>query len=382
MSAAFDFTAERRMIEASSDPYEVLDWIGEYRRHALGAGGELAHRFDDLIEFATEHVVELKAAARRPQTTARPEPTQAGRAPALLRDAPVPQTATASSLPFTKVPTADPNEAHRREAARRRAEQDAAAKAAAEEARADDEELRQLQERTARAKARRDAALAETARIEAEAKRAADEAKRSRREQAKRAAAREAHAAERAASEAEAANRVAAKATAKLPPRAANNPTSRPTTRAVEARAETPAATAEEELTPLAALFQEPLTEVMAEPATTGPEPTPRRKIEPPAAHPARPVPAPLQAVGRQPVVPATPPPAPADDLPPLTGADLTSFRTWLGASQRALAAKLRVEQSSIYKGEGRPTTVLAPHLRKALHLAMQEPRDAARGAS
>ncbi|MBM4367182.1 MAG: helix-turn-helix transcriptional regulator [Deltaproteobacteria bacterium] len=76
------------------------------------------------------------------------------------------------------------------------------------------------------------------------------------------------------------------------------------------------------------------------------------------------------------------PSPAPADVLPPLTGADLARFRAWLAVSQRALATKLGVEQSSISKGEGKPTTVLAPHLRKALHLAMQEPRDTAKGAS
>ena len=75
------------------------------------------------------------------------------------------------------------------------------------------------------------------------------------------------------------------------------------------------------------------------------------------------------------------PPPDPVDALPPLTGAELTSYRTWLGVSQRALAIKFAVEQSVISKSEGKPTTVLPPQLRKALHQAMGEPRPDVGGA-
>ncbi|MBM4367406.1 MAG: hypothetical protein FJ102_14435, partial [Deltaproteobacteria bacterium] len=82
MSAAFDFTAERRMIDTSDDPYEVLDWIGDYRRRALDADGELAPRFDELIEFAKDHVVALKAARLRSRSTARPEPADRAGVPA------------------------------------------------------------------------------------------------------------------------------------------------------------------------------------------------------------------------------------------------------------------------------------------------------------
>lgn len=69
---------------------------------------------------------------------------------------------------------------------------------------------------------------------------------------------------------------------------------------------------------------------------------------------------------------------APVDVLPPLMGSDLTSFRNWLGVSQRALATKLGVEQSTISKGEGKPAAVLAPGLRRALHVAMSQPREPA----
>jgi len=378
MSAAFDFPAERRMIDASENPHEVLDWIGDYRRHALVAAAdddtELASMFDELIEFATDHVIELKAARLRSRSTGRREPAESARAPTPTKS-PSAAQAAAPAAPIATAPVPDPEETQRHEAARRRAAENAAARAAAEEqTRADDEELRQLQERAAKAKARRDAALAETARIEAEAKHVAAVAARAAHEEAKRRAAKEAQDAERAAATAEAATKAAAASVARAPASTSPAPDNVPKPRPAESRVEPPPS-AVPELTPLAALFQERLAEVMATPDV--PPSSPHRPVADPAPAPV--APAPRRAVAPAPPVP---PPSPADELPPLTGADLTSYRNWLAVSQRALAAKLGVEQSSISKGEGKPTTLLAPHLRKALHLAMQEPRDAARGAS
>jgi DNA-binding transcriptional regulator YiaG len=59
-----------------------------------------------------------------------------------------------------------------------------------------------------------------------------------------------------------------------------------------------------------------------------------------------------------------------------LTGADLASYRAWLGVSQRALAARFGVEQGTISKGESHPRALLGPTLRRALHLAMGQPRE------
>jgi hypothetical protein len=130
------------------------------------------------------------------------------------------------------------------------------------------------------------------------------------------------------------------------------------------------------EMTPLARMFQERLAEPAPEVAPSARATTPQApatKASPPAML-ARAMPT------------AAPPPTPTidpdADLPPLTGADLTSFRNWLGVSQRALASKFTVEQSVISKSEGKPTTVLPPQLRKALHQAMGEPRPDAGGAS
>ncbi len=69
------------------------------------------------------------------------------------------------------------------------------------------------------------------------------------------------------------------------------------------------------------------------------------------------------------------------DGIPLHTGADLVAYRTWLGVDQRALAAKFGVGQGTISKGESRPTTLLGPALRKALHEAMGEPRQDVGGA-
>ncbi len=104
-----------------------------------------------------------------------------------------------------------------------------------------------------------------------------------------------------------------------------------------------------EELTPLARLFQEAITE--APPTRKAPSPTPK--------------------------VTAAPDPAPVpDELPLLTGADLASYRAWLGVSQRALATRFGVEQGTISKGESHPRALLGPTLRRALHLAMGQPRE------
>ena len=81
-----------------------------------------------------------------------------------------------------------------------------------------------------------------------------------------------------------------------------------------------------------------------------------------------------------RPVAPPPPAPAPSaptdvmDDVPQHTGADLAAYRAWLGVDQRALAVKFGVGQGTISKGESRPTVVLGPALRKALHEAMSEP--------
>lgn len=380
--ATYDFTAERRFVEASRNPHEVLDWISDYRRHALDAAAdddsELARRFDELIEFATDHVVALKAARLRPLATPRPQPNEGAQALARAQ-APPPAHAAAPAAPLARPPAPDPGEAQRREAARQRAEETATARAVAEEqARADDEGLRQLQERAAKAKARRDAALAATARIEAEAKRVAAEAERAARDEAKRMAAKEAQDAERAAANAEAAARAAAASTVRTPARTAPAPGDAPRPRPAESPVATLSSSTAPGLTPLAALFQERLAEVMATPDGPPSEP------DVPVAVAARPAPASVKPAPQKAVASSAPtlPPAPADDLPSLTGADLTAFRTWLDVSQRGLAAKLGVEQSSISKGEGKPRTILPPSLRKALHLAMQEPRNAATGAS
>jgi hypothetical protein len=271
--------------------------------------------------------------------------------------------------------------------------------AEAARSRTEEAELRQLQERTAQARARRDAALATTARLEAEAARAAAEADRARHERARQQATRDAEEAERAAARAEAAATRAA--TESVKPNGMTRSTrgtdapARPTHDRVTDRREPAQApsVADAELTPLAMLFREQLGGLVGEASDDHPpavrdgvarvaprEPgtpsavtsstTPRR------AHPSPHSPQPAIAA-RTPVAPsvAGPPSAPPDELPVLTGADLASYRSWLGVSQRALATKLGVEQSSVSRGEGKPTTVLPASLRQALHLAMSEPR-------
>ena len=381
-AAAFDFVAERGFIAASDDPSQLFDWMSDYdqrRRDARAEGDDHeAAQFEELRQEAEDRVVELKAAwlRRVAPRSAAPEPMVRPAAGAPTRPE-IERPSAHASVHGAAATTIDPLAVARAERARRRQAEETAARRAAEEAeaaaeRAANEELRRLQERAANAKARRDAALAAPARIEAEAKRVTAEAAR---EQARRQAAKEAENAERKAAEAEAAARNAATSAAKGPPGAV----SPARTRGVERPR-----TKGDEATPLALLFQERLTEVMERPTET--LPAPRPSIAPPAARApapaASPVPPRRVAAPPMPSKVPPPPPNPVDDLPALTGADLASYRTWLGASQRALAAKLAVEQSVISKSEGRPTTVLPPQVRKALHLAMQEPRDAAKGAS
>ncbi len=379
-AAAFDFVAERGFIAASDDPNQLFDWMNDYDQRRRDAQADdddqAAAQFQELRQEAEDRVVELKSARLRrvaPRPAA-PEPVQPAAGPPTRREVERPAKTSAYEAPAA---TVDPLAVARAERARRRAEEEAAARKATEEAeaaaeRAAEEELRQLQERAANAKARRDAALAATARIEADAKRAAAEAAR---EQARRQAAKEVEDAERTAAEAEAAARGAATSAAKRPPGPPDGP---PRGRVVES----PRPKVDEP-TPLALLFQERLTEVMGAPTET--LPAPRPSIAPPSASATSlrsPVPSRRLAAPPIPAKVPAPAPDPVDDLPALTGADLASYRTWLGASQRALANKLAVEQSVISKSEARPATVLPPQLRRALHLAMQEPRDAARGAS
>ncbi len=382
-AAAFDFVAERGFIAASDDPNQLFDWMTDYDRRRRDAQAddddEAAAQFAELRQEAEDRVVEVKAArlGRLAPRPAAPEPAARPAAQAPTRGE-VARPAAHTSVHEAPAPTVDP--VARAERVRRRAAEEAAARKAEEEAeaaaeRAADEELRQFRERAASANARRDAALAAKARIEAEAKRAVADAAR---EQARRRAAKEAEDAERSAAEAEAGARGASTSAAKRP---AGTPAGPVVTRVVDCP--TPRA---DEPTPLALLFQERLTEVMATPTET--LPAPRSSIAPPSARgaTAAAAPVPSRPVAAPPIparAPAPTPPDPVDELPALTGADLASYRMWLGASQRALAAKLAVEQSVISKSEGKPTTVLPPQLRKALHLAMQEPRDqAARGAS
>jgi hypothetical protein len=378
-AAAFDFVAERGFIAASDDPNQLFDWMSDYdqrRRDARAEGDDHeAAQFEELRQEAEDRVVELKSARLRrvaPRSAAPATVVQPAAEPPTRRE--VERPAAHTSVRGTPAATVEPLAVARAQRSRRREAEEAAARKAAEEAeaaaeRAANEELRQLQERAANAKARREAALAVTARIEAQTKRAAAEAAR---EQARRQAAKEAEDAERAAAEAEAAARSAATSAAKGPPAPPVGP-------AMARIIERPGPKADE-ATPLALLFQERLIEVMETPTAT--LPAPRPSIAPPAAREASPALSPPVAVPPTPVNVPAPPPNPVDDLPALTGADLAAYRAWLGASQRALGAKLAVEQSVISKSEGKPTTVLPPQLRKALHLAMQEPRDAAKGAS
>ena len=373
-AASFDFAAERGFIEASEDPNEILGWMSEYGQHGRGAEADgddaVAAQFEELRQDAEDRVVALKA-ARLPKHAPAPRVERVAErsSPRHREDAEAesgaPRRADSRTAPVWGRDRDDSAER-------------AADRAAADRRRADDDELHQLAERARKAEARQKAAEAATARILAEQRRGAEQLETERRRVAKERAEKELHEKERAAAEAEARTKAASQAALKAAAAVASAPAERATTSASSR-------TAAADLTPLARMFREGLIEA-------APEPAPR--IRAPASSsttgattPKAPAMKPSYTAAPAPVKPTAAPAPPAPvvdpdaDLPPLTGADLTSFRTWLGASQRALAAKLAVEQSTISKGEGRPTTVLPPQLRRALHRAMGEPRADVGGA-
>lgn len=291
-----EYRAQRGFIDACEDVGALMTWMREYRdesRAAAGRGDRRASaRYDDLAERAEDRVVELKAARRAAPLLARVKEWPA---------APTP-------------PPVDPEH----EALRRQAED---------------------------AERRRVAAEERAARVQEEATRAA-----------------EAHARELARLRAEELTRARVAPTpvhaAPSRPVVAPSPVAPARTKPAAARGApvarpappAPAPEAEaEELTPLARLFQEAITETR-----------PTRK-----------------APSLPPKVTAALDPAPVpDELPLLTGANLASYRAWLGVSQRALAARFGVEQGTISKGESHPRALLGPTLRRALHLAMGQPRE------
>jgi hypothetical protein len=55
------------------------------------------------------------------------------------------------------------------------------------------------------------------------------------------------------------------------------------------------------------------------------------------------------------------------NEAPPLTGADLTAWRTRHGLTQQAAADRLGVRQGTVSKAEGRSGALLGPALRDAL---------------
>ena len=67
MSATFrDFSSDRSFIEATEDDCAILDWMREYRedRGQAEASGDddAVQELDDLLEFAEDRIVEIKAA--------------------------------------------------------------------------------------------------------------------------------------------------------------------------------------------------------------------------------------------------------------------------------------------------------------------------------
>jgi hypothetical protein len=388
-AASFDFEAERGFIEASVDPNEILSWMNEYGQHGRDAEAEgddeAASQFEELHQEAEDRVVELKAAKIERETPKPPkdrvvrvvETAQPQKREVPVAEARATRRADSRTEPVRSLDQDDSAER-------------AANRAAAERRRADDEELHQLTERARKAEARLAAAEAATARILANQRRAAEAQDQERRRVAKERAEKEMLDKERAAVAAE----VRAQAAAKAASAAATTPVARvttvvsipegadagrPTSSGVNAERTRTTGTSQaavREMTPLPRMFQERL----AEPA---PEVASRARATTPQAPATKASPPPTQAPAKLTAAPpSTPTIDPDADLPQLTGADLTSFRNWLAVSQRALAAKLGVEQSTISKGEGRPTTVLPPQLRKALHQAMGEPRADVGGAS
>ena len=374
-----EFQAQSAFIAACDDPNTLLDWMREYRdgeRAAVGRGDEEAARqMDDLAELAEDRAIELKAAqivAARPN--ARVVDTQ-------------------PSPPPTPVLADDSGAELRRVRAELAASREAQARAERERVAA--VALAEQHEREAAAPK---FVAAPVGPAPAEIVAAPVPHNRSPEREAHRALVIENERLRLQAARARAVNQpplaarsqVVASAPPAVPvqrgpgPAAAMRPTAAPTptmaaapvapiqarpTAVTQARpgpVPTPATVSPRpgpgvELTPLARLFQQRLTETT--PATTArPEPSPRTATRPtpPTAQPA-------------PVAPV--PTDPLADVPQHTGADLLAYRTWLGVDQRALAAKFGVGQGTISKGESRPTTLLGPALRKALHEAMSEPR-------
>lgn len=387
-AASFDFAAERGFIGASVDPNEILSWMNEYGQHGRDAEAEgddeAASQFEELHQEAEDRVVELKA-AKIERETPKPPKDRVVRvvetAPPRQREEPAAEAQATRRADSRTEPVRSLEQDDSAERAANRAE--------AERRRADDEELHHLTERARKAEARLAAAEAATARILADQRRAAEAQDQERRRVAKERAEKEMLDKERAAVAAE----VRAQAAAKAASAAATTSVARVTTvvsipdGANAGRRTSPGMNVERtrttgtsqaavpEMTPLARMFQERLAEPAPEVAQGARGTTtqaPATKASPP---PTR---APAKLTAAPPPTPTIDPDA---DLPQLTGSDLTSFRKWLGVSQRALASKFTVEQSVISKSEGKPTTVLPPQLRKALNQAMGEPRADVGGA-
>ena len=375
-----EFQAQSRFIAACDDPNTLLDWMREYRdseRAAVGRGEEdEARQMDDLAELAEDRAIELKAArivATRPKarvvdTQPSPPPT-----PVLADD-------SGAELRRVKAELAASREAQAR------AERERVAAVA-------------LAEQHEREAAAPKFVAAPVGPAPAEIVAAPVPHNRSPEREAHRALVIENERLRLQAARARAVNQpplaarsqVVASAPPAVPvqrgpgPAAAMRPTAAPTptmaaapvapiqarpTAVTQARpAPGPAPTTSGarsgpavEMTPLARLFQQRLTETTPGlPAARPQPPSPPERRRP--AAPATP----------SPVVP--PPADPLDGVPQHTGADLVAYRMWLGVDQRALAAKFGVGQGTISKGESRPTTLLGPALRKALHEAMSEPR-------
>ena len=381
-----EFQAQSAFIAACDDPSTLLDWMREYRdgeRAAVGRGDEEAARqMDDLAELAEDRAIELKAAlivAARPMarvvdTQPSPPPT-----PILADDAGVELRRVKAELAASREAQARAErervaavalaEQHEREAAAPKFVAAPVGPAPAEIVAAPVPHNRSPEREAHRALVIENERL----RLQAARARAVNQPPLAARSQ------------------------VVASAPPAVPvqrgpgPAAAMRPTAAPTptmaaapvapiqarptalTQARPAPGPAPAMSGARsgpavELTPLALLFQQRLTESM--PAASAI----------PAGLAVKPTRQPSSAPALPPPVPPTPA-DPMDGIPLHTGADLVAYRTWLGVDQRALAAKFGVGQGTISKGESRPTTLLGPALRKALHEAMSEPRQDVGGA-
>ena len=381
-----EFQAQSGFIAACDDPNTLLDWMREYRdseRAAVGRGDEdEARQMDDLAALAEDRAIELKAALI---LAARPTPKPPEVRPVQSRSAPVEQPVVPVDDPAAELRKVKAELAASREAQARAERERVAAVARAEQ-----------QEREAAAPK---FVAPPVAVAPAEIVTAPIPDSRSPEREAHRALVVENERLRLAAARALAASNrspalpqpMVAPSTPGRRPTPALKPTPiatvvPPAPRQAASAAQAPTAARSislpsarapnapiapvAELTPLGRLFQQRLTEIA---------PSPQASPTAPAATRAQPAPV------RQPPPPPPPVPVvpvvPADDLPQLTGADLTSYRTWLGVSQRALAIKFAVEQSVISKSERKLTTVLPPQLRKALHEARSEPRQDVGGA-